>query len=52
MADGDEVRKETAEDAADDLDLTDAAAEQVGGGALQAYLKLSGQKTGSVEKAP
>ena len=50
MADEEQVRKETAEDAADDLDLTDASAEEVRGGALQAYLKLSGQKSGAIEK--
>ncbi len=50
MADEEQVRKETAEDAADDLDLTDASAEEISGGALQAYLKLSGQKTGPIEK--
>ena len=50
MADEEQVRKETAEDAADDLDLTDASAEEVRGGALQAYLKLSGQKSGPIEK--
>ena len=50
MADEEQVRKETAEDAADDLDLTDGSAEEVRGGALQAYLKLSGQKSGSMEQ--
>ena len=50
MADEEQVRKETAEDAADDLDLTDGSAEEVRGGALQAYLKLPGQKSGPMEQ--
>ena len=50
MADEEQVREETAEDAADDLDLTDGSAEEVRGGALQAYLKLPGQKSGPMEQ--